>query len=234
GAVARTRPLAAARACAGALSAALAGPAAAHGPEALAVLPAPAAGLARGAEALGNAAAAARRVLVAEARLLAAARDAAVALRHDLALVDPDLDADAAGRSLRLDEAVVDVGPDRVQRHAAFGVLLRTAHLGPAEAARALHLDAGRTRADRGGERALHRAPERHAVLQLLRDRLGDELRVEFGALDLVDVDVDVLLRHRMHLAAQRVDLDARLADHDAGARGVDVDGDPLLVLADE
>src|SRR5262249_42428045 len=33
---------------------------------------------------------------------------------------------------------------------------------------------------------------------------------------------------------AQRVDLDARLADHDARPRGVDVDRDPLLVLADQ
>ena len=41
---------------------------------------------------------------------------------HDLALVDPDLDADAAGRRPRLDEAVVDVRADRVQRDAALGV----------------------------------------------------------------------------------------------------------------
>ena len=69
---------------------------------------------------------------------------------------------------------------------------------------------------------------------ELLGDRLRDELRVELGPLDLVDVDVDVLLRHRMQLAPQRVDLGAGLADHDARARGVDVDRDPLLVLADE
>src|SRR5262249_12346898 len=65
-------------------------------------------------------------------------------------------------------------------------------------------------------------------------DRLRDELRVELGALDLVDVDVDVLLRDRVQLFAERVDLDARLPDDDSGASGVDVDGDPLLVLADE
>src|SRR5205823_1557790 len=64
--------------------------------------------------------------------------------------------------------------------------------------------------------------------------RLRDELGVQLGALDLVDVDVDVLLGERMQLFAQRVDLDARLADHDPGARRVDVDRDPLLVLADQ
>jgi hypothetical protein len=35
---------------------------------------------------------------------------------------------------------------------------------------------------------------------------------------------VDVLLGQRMQVAPQRVDLDAGLADHDAGPRGVDVD----------
>jgi hypothetical protein len=79
-----------------------------------------------------------------------------------------------------------------------------------------------------------HRAAEADTVLQLLGDRLRDELRVELGPLDLVDVDVDVLLRDRVQLFAQRVHLDARFADHDAGARRVDVDRDPLLVLADQ
>src|SRR5262249_53918512 len=158
-------------------------------------------------------------------------REALVAFRHDLALVDPDLDADAAEGRLRLALAVVDVGADRVQRDTALGVALDAAHLAAAEATGAADLHAVGAGAHRGGERALHRAPERDAVLELLGDRLGDELRVELGALDLVDVDVHVLVRHRVHVAAQRVDLDAGLADHDAGARRVDVDRDPLLVL---
>src|SRR3954454_11612725 len=99
----------------------------------------------------------------------------------------------------------------------------------PAAPERIAAAGTGRSRA-----RALHGAAERDAVRQLLRDRLRDELRVELGALDLVDVDVDVLLGQRVQLFAQRVDLDARLADHDARASGVDVDSDPLLVLADQ
>src|SRR5207247_6540243 len=49
---------------------------------------------------------------------------AAVALGHDLALVDPALDADAAERRARLVEAVFDVRPQRVQRDAAVGIPL--------------------------------------------------------------------------------------------------------------
>ena len=82
-------------------------------------------------------------------------------------------------------------------------------------------------------ERPLHRAPERHPVLQLLGDRLGDQLGVQLGPLDLGDVDLHRLAGHAVQLLAERVDLRARLADHDAGAGGVDVDRDPLLVLAD-
>src|SRR5215475_4344045 len=38
----------------------------------------------------------------------------------------------------------------------------------------------------------------------------------------------------RRLISPQRVDLDARLADHDPRPRRVDVDRDPLLVLADQ
>src|SRR5262249_23266208 len=119
---------------------ALAAPALPDRAEALAIGTASAAALARGAEALGGAAAAARLVLVAEPRV--ALRDAFVALGHDLALVDPDLHPDPAVGRLRLGDAVVDVGADRVQRHAALGVALRAAHLGAGEPAAALHLHA--------------------------------------------------------------------------------------------
>ena len=204
------------------------------GPEPLAICcTAAATALARRRQAFLAPAAPSRRVLVAEPRLLLRG-DALVALGHDLALVDPDLHADAAVGRLGLDEAVVDVGADRVQRHTALGVALGAAHLRAAQASTALDLHAVRARADRGGERALHRAPEAHAVLELLGDRLSDELRVELGPLDLVDVDVDVLVGHAVDLFAERVHLGARLPDDDPRASRVDVDRDPLFVLADQ
>src|SRR5207247_8867582 len=96
---------------------------------------------------LDVAAAAARLVLLAQPHVLLGV-EAAVALRHDLALVDPDLHADPAEGRLCLDEAVVDVRADRVQRDAALGVLLRPSHLGPAEASAALDANALRAVAD--------------------------------------------------------------------------------------
>src|SRR6185503_17852183 len=158
---------------------------------------------------------------------------AGVALGHDLALVDPALHADAPERGPGLVEAVVDVGAHGVQRHAAVRVALGARHLRAAEAAGNLDLAALRARAHRARERALHRAAERDAVLQLLGDRLRDELRVELGALDLEDVDLDLLAGHPVEVLAQGVDLAAGLADHDPRTRGVDVDLHLVAVLAD-
>src|SRR5205807_10615475 len=105
-----------------------AAPPLAHRAKAFAITLAVTPALPRGAETLlWTAAQTARLVLLAQTRL--AVGEAAVTLRHDLALVDPDLHADPAERQLRLDEAVVDVGADRVQRHASLRVRLRTRHL---------------------------------------------------------------------------------------------------------
>src|SRR5262249_28490880 len=158
---------------------------------------------------------------------------AAVALGHDLALVDPALHADAAERRDGLVEAVVDVGAHGVQRHAPVGVALGARHLRAAEAAGDLDLAALGAGAHRARQRALHRAAEGDAVAQLLGDRLRDQVRVELRALDLEDVDLDLLARHPVQVLAQGVDLGTGLADHDARTRGVDVDLHLVGVLAD-
>src|SRR4028118_178085 len=68
---------------------------------------------------------------------------------------------------------------------------------------------ASRARGRGAGRRALHRAAEGAAVLQLLGDRLRDELGVELRALDLEDVDLDPLARQPVQVLAQGVDLGA-------------------------
>ena len=60
---------------------------------------------------------------------------------------------------------------------------------------------------------------------------LGDELGVEIGALDLLDVELHRLLGERLHLLGELVDLLALAADHEARARSADADRD-LLALA--
>src|SRR5688572_11450239 len=142
----------------------------------------------------------------------------------DLALVDPDLHADDSVRGQGLGEAVVDVGAQGVQGHAALAVPLRTRDLGAVEAAGDVHLDAQGTEAHRVADGALHRAAEHDAALELLRDRLGHQLRVELRLADLGDVDVHGHAHQVGHVLLELLDVLAALADHHARASRVDGD----------
>src|SRR3954469_10982658 len=82
-----------------------------------------------------------------------ATRTRAVALGHllvlghrivleDFALEDPDLDAAGAEGGERGGDAVIDIGAQGVQRHAAFAIPFHTGDFGAAEAARAVDANA--------------------------------------------------------------------------------------------
>src|SRR5882672_5187614 len=148
-------------------------------------------------------------------------------LRHrivlqDFALEDPDLDAAGAERGERGRHAVIDIGAQRVQRHAAFAIPFHARDFGAAEAARAVDTNALGAKTHRRLHRALHGAAERDAALQLLRDRFGNQGGVEFGLADFDDVDDDVGSRDIGNPLAQLVDVGALLADHDTRTRRVD------------
>src|SRR5690606_27434659 len=144
-----------------------------------------------------------------------------VRLREHLALVDPHLDADHAVGRLRLAEAVVDVGAQRVQRHPALAVPLGARDLDAVQPSGAHDLDALRPQAHGVLHRALHGAAEHDALLELLGDGVGDELRVDLRLADLLDVDVHLLHAHQLpQLGLERLDLLALLADHDPGPGG--------------
>src|SRR6266403_1678109 len=148
-------------------------------------------------------------------------------LRHrvvlkDFALENPDLDAAGAERGERGRNPVVDVGAQRMQRHAAFAIPFHARDSGAAETARAVDTNALGAKTHRRLHRALHGAAERDAALELLRDRFGDQRGVEFRLADFDDVDDDVGGGDVGNALAQLVDVGALLADHDAGTRRVD------------
>src|SRR6202048_2011329 len=140
----------------------------------------------------------------------------------DFALEDPDLDAACAEGGERGRHPVIDVGAQRVQRHAALAIPFHARDFGAAETARAVDTNAFGTEAHRRLHRALHGAAERDAALQLLGDRFGDQGRVELRLADFDDVDDHVGGGDVGNLLAKLVDIGALLADHDAGARGMD------------
>src|SRR2546423_7029082 len=143
---------------------------------------------------------------------------------QDVALVDPDLHADAPEGCAGLGQAVVDVGPERVERDPTLPVPLPTGHFSTAEAARALDPDPLGAGLHGRLHRSLHGPAERHPAGQLVGHALGDEVGVELGLLDLLDVQLDLrIARDLVQPLAEAVGLDAATADDDAGAGGVGV-----------
>src|SRR4051812_49323502 len=141
---------------------------------------------------------------------------------QDFALEDPDLDAAGAERGERGRDTIIDVRPQRVQRHAAFAIPLHPSDFRAAEATRAVDTNAFGAETHRRLHRALHGAAERNASLELLRNRFGDQGRIQFRLADFDDVDDDIGSSDVGNLLAQLVDVGALLADHDAGTRGMD------------
>src|SRR5205085_2381766 len=142
--------------------------------------------------------------------------------REDVALVDPHLHADATERRAGLAEPVVDVGPQRVQRHATLAVPLAAGHLRAAQAPGALHADALRPRLLRRLHGPLHGPPEADPVGELIGHALGDEGGVELGLLDLLDVELDLGIAGDAGEAfTEAVGLGPPATDDDAGPGGV-------------
>src|SRR6266849_890599 len=141
-----------------------------------------------------------------------------------LALEDPDLDADRAVGRVRRRHSVIDVRPDRVQWHPPVAVPLAPRDLTAAQPPGARDPDAVGAQAQCRGHGLLHRPPERDALLELERDVLGDELRVELRVDDLLDVEVDLLPGPRLQLVLELLDLGALPADDDARTRRRDRD----------
>jgi hypothetical protein len=123
---------------------------------------------------------------------------------------------------------VIDVGAQRVQRHAAFAVPLRTRDFSAIQAPRHVDFDPERTQAHGIAHGALHRAAEHDAALELLRDAFRYQLRVEFGLAHFGHVDVGRNPHHRGDFLAQALDVLALLADHHARAGGMDRDAGVL------
>src|SRR5579871_5231664 len=163
----------------------------------------------------------------------------ALVLRHrivlqDLALEDPDLDAAGAIGRVRGGDAVIDVGAQGVQRHAALAIPFLPGDFGAAKPAGAVDADALGAETHRRLHRALHRAAERHPALELLGDRFGDQGRVDFRLADFDDVDRHFGVRELRHLLAQLLDIGPLLADDDAGPGGVDIDARLLVRTLDD
>src|SRR5690606_4259976 len=143
-------------------------------------------------------------------------RGLALPVADDLAVEHPHLDADDAVGGVGAVGAVVDVGAQGLQRHAAVGVPLGARLLGAAEAAGAADLDALGARLHGALHRLLHGAAEREAAFELLGDALRDERRVGVRVRHLLHVDRDGAVDLLGELGAQGLDGLAATPDHHA------------------
>ncbi len=75
---------------------------------------------------------------------------------------------------------------------------------------------------------ALHGTAEHDPLFQLLRDRVGDQLRIGFRLADFLDVDVHGHAHQTLQIGLQAFDVLAALADNDTGTRRVHRDAGVL------
>src|ERR1700754_2544217 len=141
---------------------------------------------------------------------------------EDFAPVDPHLDTDDAVGGLGFGGAVVDIRAQGMQRDATFTAPLGAGDLGAVQTTGNVDLDAQGAKAHGVADRALHCTAEHDAALELLGDRLGHQLGVQFGLAHFGHVDVGGNTHHRGDFLAQLLDVLALLADHHARTGGVD------------
>src|SRR6476646_446150 len=94
-------------------------------------------------------------------------------MAEDLALEDPHLDAAHAISGMRLGLGIIDIAAQGVQRHPALAIPFGARDLRPPETAGAGDADAFGAETKRRLDRALHRAAEGDAALELVGDALG-------------------------------------------------------------
>ena len=140
----------------------------------------------------------------------------------------PDLHAAGAESGERGRDAVIDVRAQRMQRHAAFHLHHRPAHLGTTKATGAANLNAFCTPAHGLRNRVLHSAAVGNSARNLLGNTLADQRGVDFRHLDLFDLQVHLLRDLLFQLLPDPLDV---LAGQLTKAQPVDRSGRQVAVV---
>src|SRR5690625_4791327 len=105
--------------------------------------------------------------------------------------------------------------------------------LGTTETTTRLDLDPLRPGPHRRLYGGLQRTAERDTLCQLVRDSVGNQLRIQLRTLDRLDIDRDLALREKGELITELVDLRALLTNHAPGTCRLDRDHDLLRLTID-
>ena len=117
---------------------------------------------------------------------------------------------------------VIDIGTQRVQRHATFAVPFGPCDLGTAKTTGNVHTDTKGTHTHGVLHGTLHGTTEGDTTLKLLCNALTDQSRVQFRLADLDDVQVQFACRQLGQLLAKGFDIGAFFADDHARTCSVD------------
>src|SRR5687768_13113208 len=143
---------------------------------------------------------------------------------HDLAAVDPHLDADLSERGLRFRQTVIDVRAQSVQRQLSLKVPLTAGDLSAIQTATHLDLNSLCAETKRLFDGLSHRAAKSDALFELRGNLLGLQLRVQFRLVDLLDRNEHFTSGLHREIALEFVDLSALASDDDSRSRGIDDD----------
>ena len=105
--------------------------------------------------------------------------------------------------------------------HATFAVPFGTCDFDAVQATRRHDLDADSAQTHCILHRALHCTTEHDALFELLRDRIGDQLRIDLRLADLFDIDVHWHAHDLRQRRLQHFDVFAFFTDHDTRTRRV-------------
>ena len=123
-----------------------------------------------------------------------------------------------------LGKAVIDVGTQSVQRQPALQVPLGAGDFVAIQPAANADLNSLAAEAQRRIHGFAHGAPESHTLLQLQRNVLGHELRVELRLVHFLNIDKDITIGALLDVLLQLVDFRSLAADDDTRTRGADDD----------
>ena len=128
---------------------------------------------------------------------------------QNLAFVYPDLHADYAVCRAGFGETVIDVSAQRVQRQTALQIPFGAGDFVSVQASAYANFDSFASETQRRVYRFAHGAAEAYALFKLQRDGFRNQLRIEFGLVHFLDVDINFAAGALLHVLLQLVDFRA-------------------------
>src|SRR5690606_6754826 len=139
-----------------------------------------------------------------------------------LAFENPDLDTDNAISSQCFMLGIVDIGAQRMKRHAAFTVPFNASNFCSAQTATTNNFNTFSAQTQSRLNSTLHSAAESNTADELVTNALCHQLCVNFGLANFNNVQRHIARRHFAQFTAQFLDIRTLFTDDNTGAGSID------------